>query len=96
MNTDLILVSESSLVCQGLVSMVDALCGLYDGLSCEDTWFRSYMEAGPILIVIELAKRAEDKPEWFLHGKWATIQSLQGRVDAELTRLCSSPVAAKP
>lgn len=26
-------------------------------------------------------KHVEDKPEWFPHGKWATIQRLQAMVD---------------
>jgi molybdenum cofactor biosynthesis enzyme MoaA len=39
------------------------------------------------LLIIEIAKIAEDKPEWFPKGKWATIQNIQSNVEQELNKL---------
>uniref|UniRef100_A0A6M3LQN1 Uncharacterized protein n=1 Tax=viral metagenome TaxID=1070528 RepID=A0A6M3LQN1_9ZZZZ len=39
------------------------------------------------LLIIEVAKIAEDRDEWFPCGKWATIQAIQGRVENELKTL---------
>ena len=36
------------------------------------------------LLIVFLAQRAEDKPEWFPHGKWATIQLIQSAIETEL------------
>jgi hypothetical protein len=36
------------------------------------------------LLVIEAAKRAEDRDEWFPRGKWATVQAMQARTEREL------------
>jgi len=42
------------------------------------------------LLIVEVAKMAEDRDEWFPCGKWATIQAIQGRVEKELKTLFSS------
>ena len=46
-----------------------------------------FVEIQEALLIIEIAKRAEDKAEWFPHGKWATIQALENRVGEELGKL---------
>lgn len=30
-------------------------------------------------------RAAKDRPEWFPHGKWATLQFIQGQLDGEAT-----------
>ena len=47
----------------------------------------AWTDIATALLIIEVAKRAVDKAEWFPRGKWATIQSVQRRVDIELTKL---------
>ena len=39
------------------------------------------------LYIVEIAKIADDKEEWFPLGKWATIQAIQGRIEKEITTL---------
>lgn len=39
------------------------------------------------LMVVELAKRAPDNPEWFPKGKWATIQNIQSNIESELSKI---------
>jgi hypothetical protein len=46
-----------------------------------------YVDVQVALLVIELAKRAEDSPEWFPHGKWATIQEIKAAADKQLDHL---------
>lgn len=36
------------------------------------------------LLVVEIAKRAEDRPDWFVRGKWAMIQAIQDRIAIEI------------
>jgi hypothetical protein len=43
-----------------------------------------YVDLPTALLVIEVAKRADDREDWFPCGKWATVQALQGRVEREL------------
>jgi hypothetical protein len=38
------------------------------------------------LLIVEIAKIAEDKIEWFPRGKWATIQHIQFQIEQELKR----------
>mgnify|MGYP001613329554 CR=1 FL=1 len=42
------------------------------------------------LLIIEIAKIAEDRDEWFPAGKWALIQAIQARVEKELTHCFES------
>ena len=46
------------------------------------------------LLVIEAAKRAEDRVEWFPRGKWATIQAMQERTERELRWMFSGEAPA--
>lgn len=63
----------------GLSAMLAAVLG-------DHGFELSLVEVPIALLVIELAKRADDRAEWFPHGKWATIQNMQGRVAVELDR----------
>lgn len=46
-----------------------------------------WVDVEQALLIIEIAKRSEDREEWYPLGKWATIQAMQSRVDAELNKL---------
>ena len=45
------------------------------------------VEVPTALMIIEIAKIAEDRDEWFPAGKWATIQAMQEQVERELQTL---------
>ena len=64
----------------GLSEMLTAALGDHDLM-------RSWVDMSDALFFIELAKIAPDNPEWFPHGKWATIQQLQLHVHAELVKI---------
>ena len=71
------------MVQRGLEAMLNAA---EDGLS-------GLIEGGALtpvatgLLVVEVAKRADDRVEWFPCGKWATIQAVQSRCDEQLKTL---------
>lgn len=77
---DLILVGGHQAVYEGLDAMLIAAIG-------EHEYGTRYIPIEIALLMIECAKRAPDKEEWFPLGKWATIQALQARVDAELAKI---------
>ena len=52
-----------------------------------DGYIHGFVEVHVALLIVELAKRAEDRPEWFPHGKWATIQAIQAQCDKQLDDL---------
>lgn len=79
---DYIELSDSTRTRDGLAAMLDAA---EDGLGVYGE--RLYVELPIALLIIAIAKRAEDRPDWFPRGKWATIQSLQGECDAQLDTL---------
>jgi len=37
------------------------------------------------LLLVAIAKRAHDEDIWFPHGKWATIQAIEDRIDDVIT-----------
>lgn len=74
---DSILLSESCRVLDGLRSMMTEAIG-------ENDYVQAYVEVPIALLIIEIAKRAEDDEGWFLRGKSATIQAIQARVNAAL------------
>ena len=83
---DFIAIAGSEMVKRGLEDMLDAA---EDGMSGRIQGGRlTDMATG--LLVIEIAKRADDRDEWFPCGKWATIQAIQGRCDDELKTLFSN------
>lgn len=73
-----------SRVVDGLHLMLEAALG-------QDDYTDSRLVEIPIaLLIIEIAKIAEDRDQWFPSGKWATIQAIQGRVEKELKKLFNS------
>ncbi len=81
---DSLCLSDSASVCEGLDRMLTAAIG-------EHGYRMAAVEAGAALLVLEAAGRAEDRPEWFPRGKWATIQAMQERVEVELQKLFQEP-----
>ena len=39
------------------------------------------------LFITALAKKADDKPEWFPKGKWATIQLMEARIGEQIDKM---------
>lgn len=78
---DSVMLSDSGRVVDGLSDM------MADSIDAGDL-VSKFVDAGNALLIVEIAKRAEDKEEWFIRGQWATIQAIQGRIeeaiDAEL------------
>ncbi len=48
------------------------------------TPFPEFIEASLVLELLKFAEHAEDRPEWFPRGKWATIQALEQRLDEKI------------
>lgn len=71
-----------SMTVEGLGKMLEAALGGPHGYT------DSLIAEVPIaLYIVEIAKIADDKEEWFPLGKWATIQAIQGRIEKEITTL---------
>ena len=68
-----------SITVDGLNLMLESALGGSQGYTDS-----RLVEVPIALLIIEIAKIAEDREEWFPCGKWATIQAIQGRVAEEL------------
>lgn len=62
-DTDLFLLSDSNIVRNGLQVMLETLCPI-DSYTAE-LWTKPWVMVAPTLFLIEIAKRAEDKEEFF-------------------------------
>lgn len=80
MSLDSVLLTESERVRDGLEDMLTAAIG-------EHGHILRHVDVGLALLVIEAAKRADDREDWFPRGKWATIQAMQAAADKVLTAL---------
>lgn len=67
----------------GLREMMAAAIGDHD-------YIHAHVDVSVALLVIEVAKRAPDNPDWFPRGKWATIQAMQEATDRGMGRLFST------
>ena len=74
---DSVRLTDSDRVRDGLEDMLTAAIG-------DHGYDLGFVEPGLALLVIEAAKRAEGRDEWFPRGKWATVQAMQERVEREL------------
>lgn len=74
---DSVLLTDSDRVRDGLADMLTAAIG-------DHAHELRHVDVSLALLVIEAAKRAEDREEWFPRGKWATVQAMQERVEREL------------
>ena len=80
MSLDSVMLTENPDVRRGLIDMMTAAIGPHG-------YDLGHVDVQLALLVIEAAKRADDRPNWFPRGKWATIQSMQSIVDSELQNL---------
>ena len=74
---DMIQLTESKLVTDGLKAMVSAYIG-------ENEYVHMFVDVPVACLVVTVAKMAEDEPEWFIRGKWATIQAIETRIHAAI------------
>ena len=74
---DWVLLTDSPTVRDGLDAMLTAAIG-------EHGYMLDYVDVQLALLLIEAAKRADDREDWFPRGKWATVQAMQERTDREL------------
>ena len=74
---DSVALTDSPRVRDGLADMLTAAIG-------EHGYNLGHVDVQLALLVIEAAKRAEDREDWFPRGKWATVQSMQERTEREL------------
>ena len=77
---DSVLLSTSDRVIAGLRDMMKAAVG-------DNEYVHGFVDVEIALLVLEAAKRAEDRVEWFPRGKWATIQSMQAATDKQLATM---------
>jgi hypothetical protein len=80
MSLDFVRLTSSDSVRDGLSDMLTAAIG-------EHAYSLACVEVPIALLVVEAAKRAEDRDEWFPRGKWATIQAMQEAIEQELGNL---------
>lgn len=80
---EFIQLAEFDSTVDGLSLMLETAIGFND-------YAHKFVPMEIALLIIEIAKRSPDKPEWFPHGKWAVIQIIQTRIDEELGGLFSN------
>jgi hypothetical protein len=76
---DSVQLSDSKAVVEGLEAMVTDRIGEHD-------YIHMFVDVPVACFVVTVAKLAEDKPEWFVRGKWATIQAIETRIHEAITR----------
>jgi hypothetical protein len=48
---------------------------------------QAHVDVSIALLIAEIGRRAEDRPEWFPSGKWATLQHIQASIDRQIGSL---------
>ena len=87
---DSVHLSSGGKVLDGLRDMMAAAIG-------ENDYVYGYVDVPIALLIIEVAKRAEDRADWFPRGKWATIQEVHRRTDIQLDTIFRLlPAGTKP
>jgi hypothetical protein len=76
---DLIQLSESKSVLDGLDAMVTARIGSHN-------YVHMFVDVPVACFVVTVAKLADDEPEWFIRGKWATIQAIETRIHESIMK----------
>lgn len=79
-----------SRVIDGLGLMLEAMLGEPHGYTDS-----RFVDVPTALLIVEIAKIAEDRDEWFPCGKWATIQAIQSRIGEQLYTLLQTYVLSK-
>ena len=76
---DIVLSTHEPLL-NGLRMMMEEAVGVNE-------YVQPFVEIEVALLIIEVAKRSPDHAHWFPRGQWATIQSLEAKVEKELHTL---------
>lgn len=79
---DYIILSNSEAGDAGILTMLEHFLGPHD--------YSRLVDVGVALMVIEIAKRADDRPEWFIRGKWTMIQAIQGRIAIQIDAMMAA------
>ena len=77
---DSIVLSTHEPLINGLRLMMEEAIGINE-------YVQTHVEVEVALLIIEVAKRSPDHAHWFPRGQWATIQSLEAKVDQQLETL---------
>ena len=77
---DSINLTASQTVLAGLHMMMEEAIGINE-------YVQPFVSVEVALLIIEIAKRSPDHAHWFPRGQWATIQSLEAKVEKELHTL---------
>lgn len=80
-NLEIFLLSDHADVVEGLRRMMQERFG-----DEYDEYARMWVPMGRALLIVAVARRVEDKPEYFPRGKWATIQAIEQGVDWVIDR----------
>ena len=75
---DSIVLSTHEPLLNGLRMMMEEAVGVNE-------YVQPFVEVEVALLIIEIAKRSPDHAHWFPRGQWATIQSIESKVDAHLS-----------
>jgi hypothetical protein len=79
--------TDSNTTATGLEKMLTAAIG-------EHGYHLPHVDLPIALLIIEIARRSEDVPEWFPRGRWAAVTSMQDRTERVLNALF--PEKVKP
>lgn len=85
---DFVWITDSDTVRDGLKDMLTAAIG-------EHAHDLGHVEPGLALLLVEIARRADDRIDWFPRGKWATIQAIQAQIDRVLQDLFSDAAISR-
>lgn len=50
-----------------------------------------HVDISVAMLIAAVARRSEDRPEWFPAGRWATIQSIETAINKQLDHLPTRP-----
>ena len=74
----------------GLVELSDLSCGV-EGLDAmlraaigDNEYVRRWVPVEIACLIVTVAKRMPDNPEWFPRGQWAMIQAIETRINREI------------
>ena len=83
MSLDAIQLFDNGLSRDGVAAMLETIIG-------PNELVQPYVSVETGLLIIEIAKRVDDRVEWFPRGRWATIQMVQHKIDLEFGRVFSA------
>ena len=78
-------------VVEGLGKMLEAAFGEPHGYTDS-----RLVDVPTALMIVEIAKLADDRDDWFPCGQWATIQAIQSRCEKQLRTLFANAGIERP